>query len=224
MVTASLPKGGDRTSYPGLFLDLDHTLFDPAALPPFALEPVADELRRVNEEASAISRGALEASIDKLVDEPADVVARRHQWPEVLYRACLAAADAVLLPDSIDPYPDVEEVVKLPHLKILVTTGIPGIQQRKVRALGFESWLHAMYVDDVAAQTRRGKKALFELALATESLSPDKTLVVGDRLDSEIAAGLALGLRTVHVARAGCSGHCIADDCMADLRGLREIV
>ncbi len=207
-----------------LLLDLDHTLFDPESIPTAVMERAFDELRAAHARIGGVSREVLEVSILELMGSPITLVARKHGWPDELRRAALEASGSAVLPDHLPLFPDVDELVRLPQRKILVTTGVPSVQSQKIAALGIGAWLHAVYVDDALAQPRRGKKAMFQDILTQEGLSAEEVVVVGDNLDSEIAAGAQLGMRTVHVARWGCSPECPATYCMPDLRGLAAVL
>jgi len=207
-----------------LLLDLDHTLFDPAAIPVDVVEPVLVRLRETNRRIGGIDDEALEASIRDFTGTPISLLAERYRWPGPLLSACWEAAAAVTLPPMLEPYPDVEAVIALPQRKILVTTGLPGVQLQKVAALGFDAWLESVHVDDVLAVPRRGKRAVFASVLEETGLAPGSVVVVGDRVDAEIAAGRALGLATVHVAREGCDGRCGSTHCLPDLHGLGDLL
>lgn len=207
-----------------LLLDLDHTLFDPETIPRSVMEPVFAELREINRRMRAVSEHDLESAIPELMGSPITLVAREHGWPGAFRQACLEASASVVLPASLPVCPDVAAVVALPQRKFLVTTGVPAVQAQKVRALGLDAWLDGIHVDDALAVPRRGKRAVFAGILQQERLAPEAVAVVGDSLESEIAAGAALGLRTVHVARRGCSPDCPATHCMADLLGLASVL
>ena len=207
-----------------LLLDLDHTLFDPGTLPREVVEPVFATLRETYRRIGGLSEEALEASIREVIDNPITLLAQKYGWPDALRDACWAAAAAVTLPATLLPYPDVAAVTGLPLRKILVTTGLPSVQLQKVSALGFDAWLDAVHVDDVLAVPRRGKRAIFAAVLEEGGLAPEEVLVVGDRLDSEIAAGAELGVSTVHIARGGCDDSCPATFCLPDLWGLPRLL
>ena len=211
-------------SVQALLLDLDHTLFDPEAIPRSVMEPVFAELRRINRRMRAVSEHELESAIPELMGSPITLVAREHRWPDAFRQACLAASAAVVLPDSLPVYPDVAAVVALPQKKFLETSGVPTVQIRKVRSLGLDAWLDGIHVDDALAVPRPGKRAIFAGILEQQCLAPHDVAVVGDSLESEIAAGSALGLRTVHIARRGCSPDCPATHCMADLLRLASVL
>jgi FMN phosphatase YigB (HAD superfamily) len=207
-----------------LLLDLDHTLFDPESIPVSVMEPAFALIRSAHARIGGVSREVLEASILELMGSPITLVAARYGWPEELRRAALEASATAVLPERLPLFPDVAGLVRLPQRKILVTTGVPAVQRQKIAALGLDAWLDAVHVDDALAVPRRGKKAVFAAVLEEEGLAATEVVVVGDNLGSEIAAGAALGMRTVHVARWGCSPACPATHCMNDLRGLAAVL
>lgn len=203
-----------------LLLDLDHTLFDPETIPLSVMEPAFGELRKANRRMGAVGDETLEASILELMGSPITLVARKYGWPDPLRDLCLELTASSVLPDVLPLYPDVDAIVRLPQRKILVTTGVPAVQLQKVGALGLRAWIDDVHIDDALAVPRRGKRAVFEDILQADRIDPAEVLVVGDRLESEIAAGTALALRTAHIARNGCSPACPATHCLPDLRGL----
>lgn len=207
-----------------LILDLDHTLFDPESIPIEVMEPVFEEVRAAHARVGGISRERLEESLGELMGTPISLVATRYGWPDPLRSTCLEASARVALPPELPVYPDVAAIVDLPCRKVLVTTGVPGLQWRKIEATGIRAWLDGVHIDDVLATPRRGKKAVFETVLEEEEVGPEAVVVVGDRLESEIAAGNELGLRTVHVARNGCGAACPATLCVPDLGAMRELL
>lgn len=212
------------TSVAALLLDLDHTLFDPESIPRATMEPVFTELRLAHRRIGGVSEEALEASIPELMGSPITLVARKYGWPDPLRRACLEASARVVLPDHLPLFPDVADLIRLPQRKILVTTGVPSVQLQKVAALRLDDWLDRVHIDDALAVPRRGKLAVFRAILAEERLAREQAVVVGDNLEFEIAAGAELGMRTVHIARWGCSPDCPATHCMPDFRGLAEVL
>ena len=77
-----------------------------------------------------------------------------------------------------------------------MTTGDPDTQRRKVELADLSRWfVEALYLPLSAADKRRGLADL----LARHGLEPARVVVVGDRIDREIAAGNALGTWTVRV-------------------------
>jgi putative hydrolase of the HAD superfamily len=100
-------------------------------------------------------------------------------------------------------YPDLGALKELDAKLFLVTSGFRRLQDSKIRALGFESWFEAVYVDAVDEADRIGKEGTFKEILKTYHLSPEEVLIVGDSPDSEIEAGNRLGMTTAQILRAG---------------------
>lgn len=207
-----------------LILDLDHTLFDPESIPRSVMEPVFDEVREARARVGGISLERLEESLAELMGAPISLVATRYGWPDLLRSTCLEASARATLPAALPVYPDVAAIVGLPCRKVLVTTGVAGMQWQKIEATGIRAWLDGVHIDDVLAVPRVGKKGVFEVVLREYGGDPEGAVVVGDRLDSEIAAGNALGLRTIHVARNGCGPDCTATHCVPDLAAMVELL
>jgi FMN phosphatase YigB (HAD superfamily) len=217
-------EGSQVTRVEALLLDLDHTLFDPATIPVEVMEPVFAAVRKANRGPGSIPDEAIEEALAELSREPVTAVAQKHGWPDPLREACMGAYARVVLPERLPVYADVASIVELPLRKILVTTGVPAVQRQKVASTGLTAWVDEVHIDDVTVVPRRGKRALFAAILEQGLLGPDAVVVVGDRLESEIAAGAALGLRTAHIARRGCSPDCPATHCLPDLLGLPGVL
>jgi putative hydrolase of the HAD superfamily len=121
------------------------------------------------------------------------------------------------------PFPDVAALRELGVPSVLVTTGFERFQRSKITALGIEALFARIYIDAVDVRENpdthgatvgdpgeaggvmrpSGKRAIFSAILTEWGLAPREALVVGDSADSEIAAGVALGIPTVQVLRDG---------------------
>ena len=90
------------------------------------------------------------------------------------------------------------------HLLALLTEGDRGWQRRKVLHLDLEPVFDELvYVDPALGQSK--KQALADLRRRT-GIAYDRMVVVGNRIDNEIAAGIMLGTKTIWV-RAGEGRH-----------------
>ncbi|MDP7111850.1 MAG: HAD family hydrolase [Myxococcota bacterium] len=78
----------------------------------------------------------------------------------------------------------------------LLTTGHPPTQRKKVELAGLGAWFERMVFVDI--NTSNKETALAEL-LADGGLEPSAVVVVGDRIDREIAAARKLGCWAVRV-------------------------
>ncbi|MCI0341968.1 MAG: HAD family hydrolase [Planctomycetales bacterium] len=186
-----------------LILDLDDTLFDCAGtLVPAAHRDAAAALAAAGVPASAeaILAARLEVfAADARADVDAAVCARYgvtdSRIAEVGRRAFLRRE----VP-PIEPFPGVRETLaKLEGRvrRVLVSVGWPETQRRKVERLGLGPLLdRTLYL---APKSKGGKEVAFRSLLNTEGLRPAGALVVGNRLDDEIAAGKRLGIPTALV-------------------------
>jgi putative hydrolase of the HAD superfamily len=80
---------------------------------------------------------------------------------------------------------------------VLLTSGHPPTQRRKVERLGLGPLLDEVLLDDVFG--RSSKRSLLADYLARTGLAASEVLVVGDRPGSEIRAARDLGCRALRV-------------------------
>ncbi len=186
-----------------LLLDLDDTLFDCAGtLVPDAHRDAAAALAAagVPTTPEAILAARLEIfAADPRVDVDAVVCARfgvkDSRVAEVGRRAFLRRE----VP-QIEPFPGVRETLaKLAGRvrRVLVSVGWPETQRKKVERLGLGPLLDRTLF--LAPKSKGGKETAFRSLLLSEGLRPAGALVVGNRLDDEIAAGKRLGIPTALV-------------------------
>jgi FMN phosphatase YigB (HAD superfamily) len=189
-----------------LIFDLDDTLVDTFELLIRPLETDAAEALH--------QQGFVELSPDALRDSLLEVRRRDPAaFYDVLRRLAHGSADAaVTLHRShftdfpvealvLDPARrEMLETLKTRHKLVLMTEGRRDTQLAKIRhlALGdiFDEFL---VVDPSVGEDKRDSLARY---LARAKIGPHDAIVIGNRLDREIAAGMALGTRTVWL-RAG---------------------
>ena len=184
-------------------LDLDDTLIDTSG----ELIPAAHR-----EAAEAMVEAGLPASVQAVHDERMRLQEERATEDiDVLAAAAFghpSDGDAVEAGrsayygrqlDRLDPVPDAVPVLERLSgacTLLLMTTGDPDTQRRKVELADLGRWfVEALYLPLSAADKRRGLRDLLE----RHGLEPARVVVVGDRIDREIAAGNALGTWTVRV-------------------------
>ena len=81
------------------------------------------------------------------------------------------------------------------HSLYLISAGDPSTQAEKVRRLDLSHRFdEIVYVDPSRGETKDGA---FRALLEKHGLDPGRCLTVGNRIDSEIRAGNALGMMTV---------------------------
>ncbi|HTJ66349.1 MAG TPA: HAD family hydrolase [Actinospica sp.] len=188
------------------FFDLDDTLVDTqAALHAWALDFVARY---------AIEDGDERAAADVVTRRVNDVVTWREftekarEWYRISTPADrlfdeLAAAYAAKFTISAEVTAGLTRLRDAGWLLAIVTNGLTTVQQGKIERVGLREYVDAV-IDSEAAASRKPDRRIFELAagkLGVE-LGPDGWMV-GDRIDLDIAGGVAVGLRTIWLPQGG---------------------
>ncbi|MBN2142677.1 HAD-IA family hydrolase [Candidatus Woesearchaeota archaeon] len=99
----------------------------------------------------------------------------------------------------IKPYDDAKLLLKLPGKKILVTSGVPKVQQAKVDLLKIRDYFEQVIIDD--SSDPKNKEMIFKTLMEESSLQPKEVMIIGDNPDSEILGGRNLGMVTVQILR-----------------------
>jgi putative hydrolase of the HAD superfamily len=184
-----------------LIADLDNTLYPARSVPRCTVLPVLEAVRAANRAGSLIPEDRLEEALDACWDHSFDQVARLYALPEPLRRAWALAVARIEVTEPLEAYPDVAMLWTLPLRLFLVTTGYRRFQESKIASLALLERFEAIYYDALEESSRAGKEELFRRLLAERQLEPMEVVVLGDSEESEIAAGLRLGLWTIQVLR-----------------------
>jgi putative hydrolase of the HAD superfamily len=132
-----------------------------------------------------------------------DFVAEKYRFTPEMKDAGWKVLARLEVTTPMSGYGDLAVLNELPILKFVVTSGFRRLQESKVRELGIAPVCTAIYIDAIDEPGVRGKQKIFEKILRDYRLQPDEVLIVGDNHDSEIAAGVRLGIRTVQTLRPG---------------------
>lgn len=179
-----------------LILDLDDTIFRTNSIDP---KIVNEPISLVKGYYEQIHRPELlEKVTADLWSNPHDIVFQRYKTPESVVRAfyeSLEGIDHSAL--DIHTFEDYEVIRSLDYDKVLVTTGLRGLQQGKIRALGIAEDFKQIHIDDPRDQPRKQKIDIFRQLVEETQKKPEEFWVIGDNPSSEIAAGQMLGMKTV---------------------------
>ena len=180
-----------------LILDLDDTVYPISTFPKAVAEPFFEAIATTND---VLSAQKLEKALEDSWFIPFYELSEKYQFSDAMVNAALASLDN--LPAlAIRPFQDYELVRQLDIPKYLVTSGMSTLQRKKIDALGVREDFDDVLINDPFQGVRGGKKALFEQLLQSYQLDPGEGLVIGDNIESELAAGEALGIRTVLIDR-----------------------
>lgn len=184
-----------------LIFDLDNCLASAREIGADLVAPVFAAIRQANH--GVVATEVLERAFDDVWRLPFDVVAARYRFSAEMRDAGWNAFRALEMTSPMHGYGDLNVLAELPVARFLVTSGFSRLQKSKIAALGLADLFTAIHVDAIDEPDRLGKQAIFARILDAHGLSPAQVLVVGDSAESEIAAGNALGIRTVQTLRPG---------------------
>ena len=157
---------------------------------------------------AAADRGSRSASVLQNAFEdmwrlPFDFVTEKYRFTPAMKGAGWQVLAQLEVTTPMSGYGDLAVLKELPGLKFVVTSGFRRLQESKIRALGIAPLFTAIHIDAIDQPGYRGKQKIFEEILRDYRLQPHQVLIVGDNHDSEIAAGVRLGIRTVQTLRPG---------------------
>ena len=165
------------------------------------LEPVFASVRNANR--GALSSAALDAAFHDCWFHAFDWVAHHHGFTDAMRRAGWDAFRMIEVPGPMHGYGDLDVLPQLGDVRFLVTSGFRRLQESKVRALGIAPMFREIIIDAVDEDDRLGKDGVFADLLTRYCLDRDDVLVVGDNVESEIAAARRLGIESVQTLRPG---------------------
>ena len=102
---------------------------------------------------------------------------------------------------QIKPLPDALEVLRyFAHLpKAILTNGPSDVQRAAIRASGLEDFFQTILVSgDADVGFAKPHPRMFELACKRLGVAPTETLMIGDHLDLDVQAAIAVGLQAIH--------------------------
>jgi putative hydrolase of the HAD superfamily len=184
-----------------VIFDLDSCLAAADELGKEVFSHALDAIRRANH--GHLSEAALEKAFVDVWRLPIDAVAERHGFSKEMRDAAWRGFSNTTIDRPMHGYGDLDALPDLQVRLFLVTSGFRRLQDSKINALGIRKWFEAIYIDAIDEPHRTGKQGHFQTILQNSNLSPGEVLVVGDNPESEIAAGIRLGMTTVQTLRPG---------------------
>ena len=205
-----------------IIFDLDNCLASAREPGEALFQPAFDAIRTAA--GASFSQAALRSAFEDIWSHPFDWVAERHGFTPSMREAGWRVFSSLEVSNPMHGYGDLEVLGRLPLRRFLVTSGFRRLQESKIRALNLGLRLTGYYVDAIDEPGRLGKRALFERILKQFELLPAEVLVLGDNPESEIAAGNALGIRTIQTLRPGVQRSSAAAHHIASLHELPALV
>jgi putative hydrolase of the HAD superfamily len=184
-----------------IIFDLDNCLAAADEPGPQLLAPVFDAVRAAN--GGALTPVALDDAFRECWIHAFDWIAERHRFTEPMRTAGWRAFRDIEVREPMHGYGDLDLLPSIRDVRFLVTSGFRRLQESKVRALGIGSHFAEVIVDAVDEPNRRGKERIFADLVRDYQLSRDEVVVVGDNIESELAAANRLALHSVQIVRPG---------------------
>jgi FMN phosphatase YigB (HAD superfamily) len=201
-----------------IIFDLDNCLAAADEPGEELLEPVFAAVRNVNH--GSLSDAALDRAFRDCWFHAFDWVARRHGFTDAMRRAGWEVFREIEVRAPMRGYGDLDVLPVLGDVRFLVTSGFRRLQESKVRALGVAPAFREVIVDAVDEPSRVGKEGIFSHLMARHELAREDVLVVGDNVESELAAARRLGVPSVQTLRPGVMP---APDVRLRVANLREL-
>ncbi|MFV5693751.1 HAD family hydrolase [Flavobacterium sp. LT1R49] len=175
-----------------IILDLDNTIFSTPSIG----DKLFADLYYLLEINLSEFEGDLENLKKDINRKPFSVVAKQYKMTQSLYKDALQLLSELTYNETIEPFPDYNEVTKIQCDKFLVTSGFPKLQNSKVKQLGIEKNFKGIYIVDTV-MTNDTKKNVFKKILHYYNYDTSEVVVIGDDPESEIAAAEELGIDAI---------------------------
>lgn len=175
-----------------IILDLDNTIFST----PYIGDKLFADLYYLLEINLNEFEGDLENLKKDINRKPFPVVAKQYKMTQSLYKYALQLLSELTYNETIEPFPDYNEITKIECDKFLVTSGFTKLQNSKVKQLGIEKNFKGIYIVDTI-MTNDTKKNVFKNILHYYNYDTSEVVVIGDDPESEIAAAEELGIDAI---------------------------
>jgi len=192
-----------------IFFDIDHTLYDSSlqveSARRNAIKAMIEAGLDVDEKTALESLNSIVKKFGSNYQSHFDELLKEFDYP---YDPHIIAAGIVAYHTTkiayLVPYPDtVPTLIKLNETGYklgIITDGIPVKQWEKLIRLGLQHFFHSVFI---SSDIEKEKPALemFNLALKEMKLKPKEAMMVGDRIDKDIAGANKVGMITVQILR-----------------------
>ena len=223
-----------RNQITDIFFDLDHTLWDFEKNSALTFEKIFSEYQvEVNLNRFLDYYVPLNLEYWKLYrEEKVTKAALRYQRLRKAFDALEYHIDDPLIDTLSEAYianlsnfrnlvPDTIEVLEYlrPNYNLhIITNGFEEIQEKKMRESNISQYFDQVVNSEMAGVKKPNPK-IFQLALKMASVSPEKSLMIGDNIEADILGAKAVGFNALHLNAHNDPEH---DHCQM-IQELREI-
>jgi len=205
-----------------LIIDLDNTIFETKSINPAIFNPAINLIEEYYQ--SKNENSIAQKIISELWTKPMDEVFYKNKTPEKVRHQFYNKLNEIDYNLNITTYNDYNILKKMPHKKILVTTGYKKLQLAKIKALKIRDDFKDIVIDDPLSKNRKYKLGIFKEILEKEKLRPKEIWVIGDSIENEIKAGKQLGMNTIQRIKPGVEKSKFSDHGITSFQELNTII
>ena len=185
-----------------LLFDLDNTIYPVSSIADQLFTSLFNLLDQNSALINLSDTNTVELIKEEMTRRPFQHIADKYELDTNIRNQMLESLRQLTFDLPMEPFADYHQLKSIPLDKFLVTTGFPKLQFSKIKQLGIaENFKEIIVVDP--DQSDRTKKDVFESIMFKYHYLPEDLLVIGDDPESEIKAGLALGIDTFLFDPAG---------------------
>jgi putative hydrolase of the HAD superfamily len=200
-----------------LFFDLDDTIYSTESVVDDMYKELFDLLR------PAVSEEVLKSIRTDILTTPFHIVADRYTLEQDLKEEALRLSLDMRYNGPMETFKDYALTLDIPAERFLITAGYVKLQKSKIQQLGIEGDFKGIFIPD-PYKSDLTKLDIFKMIMNKYDYAPSDILVIGDNPESEILAGMDLGIDTYLYDFEGKFSPALADFYGTSYENLNEIV
>jgi putative hydrolase of the HAD superfamily len=200
-----------------LFFDLDDTIYSAESVVDDMYKELFDLLR------PEVSEEVLKGIRKDILTTPFHIVADRYTLDQDLKDEALRLSLDMRYNGPMETFKDYSLTLDIPAERFLITAGYVKLQKSKIQQLGIEKDFKGIFIPD-PYKSDLTKLDIFKMIMTKYDYAPSDILVIGDNPESEILAGMDLGIDTYLYDFEGKFSPALADFYGTSYENLNEIV
>jgi putative hydrolase of the HAD superfamily len=200
-----------------LFFDLDDTIYSTESVVDDMYKELFDLLR------PQVSDEVLKGIRTDILTTPFHIVADRYTLEQDLKHEALQLSLDMRYNGPMETFKDYSLTLDIPAERFLITAGYVKLQKSKIQQLGIEKDFKGIFIPD-PYKSDLTKLDIFKMIMTKYDYAPSDILVIGDNPESEILAGMDLGIDTYLYDFEGKFSPALADFYGTSYENLNEIV
>jgi putative hydrolase of the HAD superfamily len=200
-----------------LFFDLDDTIYSTESVVDDMYKELFDLLR------PEVGDEVLKSIRTDILTTPFHIVADRYTLDQDLKDEALQLSLDMRYNGPMETFKDYSLTLDIPAERFLITAGYVKLQKSKIQQLGIEKDFKGIFIPD-PYKSDLTKLDIFKMIMTKYDYAPSDILVIGDNPESEILAGMDLGIDTYLYDFEGKFSPALADFYGTSYENLNEIV